>query len=327
MGAAVGPDELIAQIAKINTNDESCTTHFVQAAGVEALQGDQAGSTAILAELQRRRDAAVDAAASTSLAIVVAKPESTFYLFPNVTEAMAAMEFTDVAEFADAALRAHGRLVLHPPALRPTLGGRDRAVRALRLLRDLGRRHRARARQVPPMDRGRLMLPRIVVAGRIPDAGLDVLRPHGNVWGWKHDDPIEVDELYERIAGADAVLTLLTTKVDRSFLDAAGGQLKVVSNVAVGYNNIDVAECRQRGVVTTNTPGVLTDATADIAMALILMVTRRLGEGERISPFGAALAVGHVHAARARACRAAASASSAWAPSGRLSPGGRRRSG
>jgi glyoxylate reductase len=133
------------------------------------------------------------------------------------------------------------------------------------------------------VDRGSLMsLPRIIVAGRIPDAGLDVLRPHGNVWGWKHDDPIEIDELYERIRGADAVLTLLTTKVDRSFLDAAGSQLKVVSNVAVGYNNIDVAQCRQRGVIATNTPGVLTDATADIAMALILMVTRRLGEGERI---------------------------------------------
>ena len=127
-----------------------------------------------------------------------------------------------------------------------------------------------------------MALPRIIVAGRIPDAGLDVLRPHGNVWGWKHDNPIEIGELYERIDGADAVLTLLTTKVDRSFLDAAGSQLKVVSNVAVGYNNIDVAECRQRGVIATNTPGVLTDATADIAMALILMVTRRLGEGERI---------------------------------------------
>jgi glyoxylate reductase len=133
------------------------------------------------------------------------------------------------------------------------------------------------------MDRGRLMAqPRIVVAGRIPDAGLDVLRPHGNVWGWKHDEPIEIDELYQRIANADAVLTLLTTKVDRDFLDAAGPQLKVVSNVAVGYNNIDVAACRERGVIATNTPDVLTDATADIAMALILMVTRRLGEGERI---------------------------------------------
>jgi glyoxylate reductase len=127
-----------------------------------------------------------------------------------------------------------------------------------------------------------MALPRIVVAGHIPDAGLDVLRPHGHVWGWKHDEPIPVDQLYQRIAGADAVLTLLTTKVDDAFLDAAGPSLKVVSNVAVGYNNIDVAACRTRGVIATNTPGVLTDATADIAMALILMVTRRLGEGERL---------------------------------------------
>ncbi len=107
LGAAVGPDELIAQITKINTNDESCTTHFVQAAGVEALQGEQAGAGAILDELERRRDAAV-AELQTIPGVVVAKPESTFYLFPNVTKAMAAMEFTDVAEFADAALRATG---------------------------------------------------------------------------------------------------------------------------------------------------------------------------------------------------------------------------
>jgi glyoxylate reductase len=88
--------------------------------------------------------------------------------------------------------------------------------------------------------------------------------------------------VHEMVRGADAVLTLLTTKVDDAFLDAAGPQLKVVANVAVGYNNIDVAACARRGVVCTNTPGVLTEATADIAMALVLMATRRLGEGERV---------------------------------------------
>ena len=107
LGAAVGPVDVIAQITKINTNDESCTTHFVQAAGIEALQGDQSGPRAILAELQRRRDAAVDQLQQIP-GFVVAKPDSTFYLFPNVTEAMAALGFTDVAEFADAALRATG---------------------------------------------------------------------------------------------------------------------------------------------------------------------------------------------------------------------------
>ena len=107
LGAAIGPDEVIAQITKINTNDESCTTHFVQAAGVEALQGDQSGAQSILAELERRRDAAVEQL-QTIPGFVIAKPDSTFYLFPNVTNAMDALGFTDVAEFSDAALRATG---------------------------------------------------------------------------------------------------------------------------------------------------------------------------------------------------------------------------
>ena len=107
LGAAIGPDEVIAQITKINTNDESCTTHFVQAAGVEALQGDQSGAQSILAELERRRDAAVEQL-QTIPGLVIAKPDSTFYLFPNVTNAMDALGFTDVAEFSDAALRATG---------------------------------------------------------------------------------------------------------------------------------------------------------------------------------------------------------------------------
>jgi len=107
LGAAIGPDEVIAQITKINTNDESCTTHFVQEAGIEALQGDQSGAQAILFELERRRDAAVEQLQKIS-GFVIAKPESTFYLFPNVTDAMDALGFTEVAEFADAALRATG---------------------------------------------------------------------------------------------------------------------------------------------------------------------------------------------------------------------------
>jgi aspartate/methionine/tyrosine aminotransferase len=107
LGAAVGPVDLITQITKINTNDESCTTHFVQAAGIEALEGDQSGPLAILAELQRRRDAAVDQLQGIP-GFVVARPDSTFYLFPNVTEAMTTLGFSDVAEFADAALRATG---------------------------------------------------------------------------------------------------------------------------------------------------------------------------------------------------------------------------
>jgi glyoxylate reductase len=123
--------------------------------------------------------------------------------------------------------------------------------------------------------------PRIAVTGRIPEPGLELLRDVGDVWAWDADDVPPLDTVHKAIAGCDAAVTLLTTKVDDPFLDAAGSQLKVVANVAVGYNNIDVAACARRDVIVTNTPGVLTEATADIAMALVLMSTRRLGEGER----------------------------------------------
>ena len=124
--------------------------------------------------------------------------------------------------------------------------------------------------------------PRIAVTGRIPDVGLEMLREAGDVTAWESLDVPSVQQVHDMVRGADAAITLLTTKVDDAFLDAAGPQLKVVANVAVGYNNIDVAACARRGVICTNTPGVLTEATADIAMGLVLMVTRRLGEGERV---------------------------------------------
>jgi len=102
-----------------------------------------------------------------------------------------------------------------------------------------------------------------------------------DVWVSPHDRPMDPGELCQAVVGADALVTLLHDRIDATVLDAAGEQLRCVANVAVGYDNIDVAAATERGVVVTNTPGVLTDATADLAMALILAVTRRLGEGER----------------------------------------------
>ena len=124
---------------------------------------------------------------------------------------------------------------------------------------------------------------RVLVTGRIPQPGIDVLVAAGHdVSVWEDDGPIPRSELLARAAGASGVLSLITERIDAEFLAAAGPSLRIVSNVAVGYNNIDVPACASAGVVATNTPGVLTDATADIAMALILMVTRRLAEGERL---------------------------------------------
>src|SRR5262245_48877943 len=106
LGCAAAPVAVATQIAKINTNDESCTTHFVQAAGVEALR-DPSGSAPILAELERRRDVAVAALAEVP-GIRCARPDATFYLFPNVTEAVARTGCADVTEFATKALHVTG---------------------------------------------------------------------------------------------------------------------------------------------------------------------------------------------------------------------------
>ncbi len=124
-------------------------------------------------------------------------------------------------------------------------------------------------------------IPKIVVTGRIPDSGIELLRGVGDVWTWAEDDPIPMDALDEQLANADAAVTLLSERVDDRFL-AAAPHIGIVANVAVGYNNIDVEACTARGVRVTNTPGVLTDATADLTMGLLLAVTRRLGEGERL---------------------------------------------
>jgi glyoxylate reductase len=96
-----------------------------------------------------------------------------------------------------------------------------------------------------------------------------------------HDRALTRDELLRMITGQHGIITMLTDRVDRDLFDAAP-ELKVVANYAVGYNNIDVAAARARNVVVTNTPGVLTDATADLTWALILGVTRRVGEGDRL---------------------------------------------
>jgi len=95
------------------------------------------------------------------------------------------------------------------------------------------------------------------------------------------EEPPTTAELLRGVAGAVAVVCTLTERVDESVLAAAGTQLRVVANVAVGYDNIDVAAAEARGVLVTNTPGVLDGATADLTMGLVLAAARRIAEGDR----------------------------------------------
>ena len=123
--------------------------------------------------------------------------------------------------------------------------------------------------------------PRVFVARIIPEDGLAPIRAACDAAIWQDDLPPPRAALLDAVRGCDGVLTLLTDRVDDEFLDAAGPGLKVVSNYAVGFDNIDVAACTARGVRAGNTPGVLTETTADLAFALLMAVARRLPEGDR----------------------------------------------
>ena len=123
--------------------------------------------------------------------------------------------------------------------------------------------------------------PKVFVARRIPEDGIEPILAACDARVWEDDLPPPRAALLEAIRGCDGVLTLLTDKVDDEFLDAAGAQLKVVSNYAVGFDNIDVPAVTRRGIPAGNTPGVLTETTADLAFALLMAAARRLPEGDR----------------------------------------------
>jgi glyoxylate reductase len=126
------------------------------------------------------------------------------------------------------------------------------------------------------------------VTNRIPQPAVELLREAGQVRLDERERAIPRADLLALVAGADAALTLLHDRIDDEFLEAAGPQLRCVANVAVGYDNVDVEAAERRGVVVTNTPGVLDDATADLTLALILAATRRVAEGDRLMRSGRA---------------------------------------
>ncbi len=128
--------------------------------------------------------------------------------------------------------------------------------------------------------RPRVFVARVLPGGDRPESPLARLRDAAEVDLWTGDTPVPPQTLRERAADADGLLAMLTDRIDAALLDACP-RLRVVANLAVGYDNIDVPACSARGVAVTNTPGVLTDATADMTWALLLAAARRLSEGER----------------------------------------------
>jgi glyoxylate reductase len=127
--------------------------------------------------------------------------------------------------------------------------------------------------------------PKVFVTRVIPDAGLRRIREQCDAEVWSDPLPPPHALLREKVAGRDGLVSLLTDRIDAALLDAAP-RLKVVSNYAVGFNNIDVKAATERGVCVGNTPGVLTDATADMAFCLLLAAARRIVEGHAYTRSG-----------------------------------------
>ena len=124
------------------------------------------------------------------------------------------------------------------------------------------------------------MSEKVLITREIPEAGL--LPLEGLDLTVLSEAPPDRNDLLEAARGAVGVLSNVTEKMDAEFMDAAGGQLKVIANMAVGYDNVDVEAAGERGIVVTNTPGVLDETTADTAFMLLLAAARRLGESERV---------------------------------------------
>ncbi|HKJ37340.1 MAG TPA: D-glycerate dehydrogenase [Anaerolineales bacterium] len=123
--------------------------------------------------------------------------------------------------------------------------------------------------------------PKVFVTRIIPDKGLDLVKDFCDVDLWTDDLPPSRDELLKRVKGVDGLLCLLTERIDSEVMETAGSQLKVISNYAVGFDNIDVTAATERKIPVGNTPDVLTDATADFSFALMMNAGRRILEGDR----------------------------------------------
>jgi len=118
------------------------------------------------------------------------------------------------------------------------------------------------------------------VSRLIPQPGIDLLKSYADVEVNEADVPLTAEELQRQAASSDGLVTLLTDRIDGAVL-GSGERLRIVANVAVGYDNIDVQAATEQGIVVTNTPGVLTDTTADFAWALLMSIGRRIVEGDR----------------------------------------------
>ena len=285
LGYAIVPDWLVKPYGRLIINTISGVTAFAQVGAVEALSGPQDAVDAMVARVPRpprpgrrwpqrdpghplptaRRARSTSSRTSPGRASP-ARSWPTGCSTRPASRVLAGTAFGGVGTNHIRISYANSRENLH------------RSPRA-----DPGVRRAARRGADGGRNRvlGGVTRPRVFVSRIIPEEGLAPIRAACDAEVWQDELPPPRDALLKAIEGCDGVLTLLTDRVDDGFLDRAGPQLKVVSNFAVGFDNVDVAACTKRRVAVGNTPGVLTETTADLAWALLMAAARRIAEGDR----------------------------------------------
>ncbi len=128
--------------------------------------------------------------------------------------------------------------------------------------------------------------PNVYVTRMLPQPAIDLLKEHCDVEINPEDRVLDREEIIEKVKGRDAVLCLLTDTIDDEVFAAAGERCRIFANYAVGYNNVDLDAATRRGIIVTNTPGVLTEATADLAWALLFSTARRVVESDKYNRAG-----------------------------------------
>ena len=126
---------------------------------------------------------------------------------------------------------------------------------------------------------------KVYITRKIPEAGISLLKEKYRVDIHPENQPIPRDLLLQKVVDCDALVCLLSDSIDEEIF-ASAGKLKIVANYAVGYNNIDMASAKKYGIMVTNTPDVLTNATADIAFALLMVLTRRIMAADQFTRAG-----------------------------------------
>ncbi|MFH1461037.1 MAG: D-glycerate dehydrogenase [Patescibacteria group bacterium] len=127
---------------------------------------------------------------------------------------------------------------------------------------------------------------KVFVTRKIPEVGIKLLKDKGYDVLVGPEDKISPADLLKGVKGVEAILSVLTEEINKEVIEAAGKQLKIIANFAVGYNNIDVAEAKKRGILVTNTPGVLTEAVADHTVGLLFAIAQKIIEADKYTRAG-----------------------------------------